>query len=316
MKIRFCSFLTTAIAVALLAGCGSFTTPQSVAQSRAASHLRPSTVNTGWLYLSEDEYNVGIVYIFGYPDGNRVPTKAIANLGYVYGPCVSAKGNVWIPAITHRASRVYEFAADKTKVIARLDIPGADNAGECAVDPDTNDLAVIGSDSVNIFTNAQGKPVNYALTGGNFIAGCTYDGSGNLFVDAMKQISTSFTAFALYELPKGAKSFKTIELDGATGYAGGDFQSERQDLALLPGATASSRYCTALPLSAGGKGHHAVRSFERLELDAWFAIGDGRIVGTSRVYGTKIRYWPYPGGGGWTTELTSSNVEGMAIAPL
>lgn len=93
-------------------------------------------------------------------------------------------------------------------------------------------------------------------------------------------------------------------------------QWDGQDLALVTGGNGVKPVLYRFTVS-GGKGV-VVQSvhLNGLSYDAWFAIGDGRIVGTSRVYGTKIRYWPYPGGGGWTTELTSSNVEGMAIAPL
>lgn len=315
MNARVCSFFTNCVAVALLAGCGSLATPQSTAPMRDAAGARPNTANTGWLYLAEDQYNVGIVYVFGYPDENRVQAKAIANLGNVYGPCVDAKGNVWIPALKHNAAHVYEFAAGKTKMIGRLDVPGSNHIGECAVDPANNDLAVIGTNSVNIFTNAQGKPANHALKGSNDIAGCTYDGGGNLFVDAMKQISSSFTAFTLYELPKGANTFETVKLDKRTGFAGG-IEWDGQYLAVVTGGNGLKPVLYRFTVSGTTGTVAQSLHLNGLSYDAWFATGDGRIVATSGLYGTKTRFWPYPQGGGWTSELSSSNVAGLAIAPL
>lgn len=52
-----------------------------------------------------------------------------------------------------------------------------------------------------------------------------------------------------------------------------------------------------------------------LKYQAWFAVAGGDIVGTSGLYGPKIRLWPYPGGGKWIWELDGSfETQGMAIA--
>lgn len=312
---RICTFLAVA-AVTAIAGCGTPVTPQSTAPSAAAAPpaIRPQTVNTGWLYLAEDQYGVGIVYIFGYPDENRVHTKAIANLGFVYGPCVDGAGKVWIPAAKNGNFHVYQFATDKTKVLARLEVPYSFGIGGCAVDPLTGNLGVLGNASASIFSNAQGKPANYTI-GNVTVQGCAYDDKGNLFVDAMKFAGSSLAVFALYELPKGSTAFHSIKLDKRTGFAGG-IAWDGQYLALVTGGNGIKP--TLYRFTVSGTKGTVVQSvhLNGLSYDAWFAIGDGRIAGTSGLYGARIRYWPYPGGGAWTSEVRTADVQGMAIAPL
>jgi hypothetical protein len=313
-KIRLSRMVAALVALGLPAACAPAITPQLAVPSAHQLNAKPSTSNVGWLYVAEDEFSVGIVYIFGYPDPNRVKVKAIEGVGYVYGPCVDAKGNVWVPAAENRRARVVEFPPGKTKAIAGLDIPKGDGVGECAVDPVTGNLAVLGSQSVNIFTKAKSNATNYGI-GNVFIEGCAYDDKGNLFVDAMRRIGSSLTAFTLYELPKGSKTFTSITLDKRTGFAGG-LEWDGEYLALVTGGNGVRPVLYRFTVS-GSKGT-VVQSvhFNGLSYIAWFATGDSRMVGTSGVNGSRIRYWPYPGGGAWTSELPSRNVEGMAITPV
>ena len=297
---------------ALFAGCGPAVPPPSEYGSVNTTSARRATTDNGWLYVANDAFSVGIVYVFGFPDPYSVRTKAIEKLGYVYGPCADSSGHVWIPAHAHGGPAVFEFKAGGTKSIAKLDLPRKTGIGACAVDPVTGNLAVVGTASVNVFANAEGNATNYSL-GDLQVVACTYDGQGNLFVDGAKPVTTSHWVFALYELPKGAKTFTAITLDKRVGSAGG-LQWDGTDIALATGGDGIKPVIYRVSVS-GSKGT-VVQSvhLSGLTFNAWFALADGEVAGTSGLYGPRIRVWRYPAGGNWQWELRGFQTEGMAIA--
>jgi hypothetical protein len=306
--------LSTGAAAALLVGCGGSLSSQSLPASRAATSTTPNTINTGWLYLADDPFSIGIVYILPFPDSNRSRAKAITGIGYAYGPCADSSGHVWLPVHAGKGPAVIEFAAGKTKAIGRLALPRATGVGECAVDTVSGNLAVAGTHSVNIFAQAKGKAANYSL-GSTYVTACTYDGQGNLFVDGMKPISTSREAFVLYEMPAGSATFSSITLDKPVGYAGG-LQWDGTYVAVATGGTGVRPVIYRFTVS-GSKGTVVATIRPKgLNFQALFAVSDGRMVGTSGLYGSRIRLWPYPGGGQWQWEMRAFGTQGMAIAPM
>ncbi len=303
--------LSVTAAAALLGGCGGPLAPQSFAPSHTLSPARHATKNSGWLYVADDAFSVGIVYIFGYADPNGSQVKAITRIGNVYGPCADSGGHVWVPAERQGRPFVVEFAAGTTKRIGKLDLPKGSGLGECAVDPVTGNLAVVGTNSVNVFAEAKGRSTKHSLAHVSVTA-CAYDDQGNLFVDGMKPISTSQEAFVLYQLPKGGKTFSAIALDKRTGVAGG-LEWDGQYVAVATGGNGVKPVIYRLSIS-GSKGTVVQSVHPRgLNFQAWFAVANGQMIGTSGIYAPRVRDWPYPAGGGWTWEIGRLQTRGLAI---
>jgi hypothetical protein len=119
----------------------------------------------------------------------------------------------------NRAQDVFATAGDsvveyKHGAASPLRILGGLLAGAsgCAVDPVTGTLALPIGYSVTFFKKNSGRhtdipvPKPFGLDGR-----CAYDGSGNLFVGAIIEPTT--TMFALLELPHDSKQFVEIKLD-------------------------------------------------------------------------------------------------------
>lgn len=102
-----------------------------------------------------------------------------------------------------------------TQPIATLNLPG-DGARVCAVNPKSNDLAVVYEGSggdVAVFTDEHGTRANYI----SHLASrsCGYDNNGNLFVAGYDG-----SASGLSELPKSASAFRTFALPDTVGNPG------------------------------------------------------------------------------------------------
>ncbi|MFZ0030957.1 MAG: hypothetical protein WAK84_03695 [Candidatus Cybelea sp.] len=117
---------------------------------------------------------------------------------------------------------------------------------------------------------------------------CAYDGQGNLFVDSMQGSSA---IFLLYELRKDGKTFSRITLDKWVGFSGG-LEWDGQYVAMATGGNGLKPVIYRFTVS-GTKGTvvQAVHP-DGLKYQAWFAVAGGDIVGTSGLYGPKIRLWP------------------------
>lgn len=147
------------------------------------------------------------VCVVAYPKGAFV--GSLANDGAAI--CSDERGNVFITS----DSTVTEYKHGGTHPIETFNLPGTQAAG-CAVDPLTNNLAVVYSASganVAIFPNESGPPALYAAPIDSYY--CGYDNSGNLFVDG-----TSGSNYALAELANGAENFSSISVDQSVGFPG------------------------------------------------------------------------------------------------
>src|SRR5579871_3860952 len=143
--------------------------------------------------------------------------------------------------------------------------------------------------------------------------GSAYDDRGNLFIDGMTPLSTSYVEFVLYELRKGGKTFSSIKLDKRAGWAGG-VEWDGQYLAVATGGNGIKPVIYRISVS-GSKGTVAQSVHAKgLNYRAWFAVADGDFIGTSGLYGPRLRLWPYPAGGEWIWEMPSPETQGMVIA--
>jgi hypothetical protein len=194
--------------VVLLAGCGgnqNDTVPQATltqdrTQQASGSWMLPEAKSEDLLYIT----NYSDVVVFSYPQGKLVGTLkgfVSANTG-----CVDRNGDVFF--LNFKPVTVYEYAHGGAKRIASFPTKKAGTYG-CAISPVNGDLAITGATSyVEIYKGAKGKPI--VLRDKNMFFGqyCTYDGSGNLFFDGLKDASNDLQ---LSELPFGTKTFVNLE---------------------------------------------------------------------------------------------------------
>jgi hypothetical protein len=199
-------------AATLLGGCGGSqpiaaaprAMPQlrETAQSGLGEARLPSKATSGdLLYVADGEY----VKIYTYPQGEFVAT--LGNFGGVHGMCSDAAGDVYIPEYYQNA--VLEYAHGGSSPIATINTI-YNFPTDCSVDPTTGNLAVTIYNEVEVFKNGSsgwGLPTGYADYALGLMNYCSYDGSGNLFVDGFDG------SYQLAELPAGSSSFTNVSLN-------------------------------------------------------------------------------------------------------
>ncbi|HEY1883821.1 MAG TPA: hypothetical protein VGG51_12360 [Candidatus Cybelea sp.] len=176
--------------------------------------MLPEARSQDLLYVSQDVSSLDDVAVFDYPNGKPVGMltgfEAPANL------CADRNGNVWIP--NSGGTTIVEYAHGGSQPIATLQVPGGASPLACSVDPTSGDLAAIVSGGSNssphvyfIYKHASGSPETHHV---DFPAyGCSYDSSGNLFVDGNREPNKrSQIGFKLGELPRGKTRFRTFSV--------------------------------------------------------------------------------------------------------
>ena len=159
--------------------------------------------------------------LYSYPQG--ILEGQITGLNSPGGDCSDNEGNVYVTDVEPSNSEVVEFAHGGTHPIRTLSVPSGKNPYSCAVDPTTGDLAVTNygntsgdGASLLIYRKAKGQPKSYADPQFLNFAYCTYDNSGNLFVDGKYPRGYELPIFG--EFPRGAKSIETINLNHGIGW--------------------------------------------------------------------------------------------------
>jgi hypothetical protein len=235
---------------------------------------------------------------YAFPNGRAVYSLSLHGRGS--GLCSDTSGNVWAVMTTGKQHTAYEYAHGGKTSIASIHIgDGRGSVGDCAVDPTTGDLAVLGQDAgsgtdgyVKIWRGAQGKPAIYPI--GFEPTACAYDASGNLFVDGFVG---STVVFDLAELVMGAKSFDSVRLTrGGDFYPGGlAWDGTYLDVVTQGRAPRASLFRVAVTRSRG----HVVDVvlLNGLYVTALIAIDGKTIAGTSGQDGHIVSMWPYPSGG-------------------
>jgi hypothetical protein len=280
---------------AMLAGCGGSqppigapgAMPQTSAiaahSERGKSWMLPGTSSGALIYATG---GCGGTCVLTYPSGTFVGALPTGGASI----CSDQAGNVFIPA----DDTVTEYAHGGESPIANLTLPG-DLAAGCAVDPVTNNLAVVfkgtGAD-VAIFANETGTPTLYG-TGLDSLY-CGYDGSGNLFVDGYAQ-----TDYGLAELPKSSNSFtilsipQVVGIPGQVQWDGSHITYEGRD----PGdAQISSLSVSASTVSIVGT--TKLKRARKRASQSW--LYDGTALAPYNIVGSRtnvIGLWSYPKGG-------------------
>ena len=309
-----CFALGCGVAVMTLAGCGGPASPgappaQSGVLERIASHswMAPDAKSGALLYVSDAKSNEVLVY--SYPQGEQVGT--LSGFGNPRSECVDKAGNVWIADTG--GDDVVEFPHGGSQPLVSLDVAGAP-AG-CSVDPVNGNLAVSGGVSgltVSIFRHTQhgwGSPTRYLDAAMSAAGFCSYDGSGNLFVDGV-DAQGAFALAELRPLKKQLERLNTRQQFKAPGQVGWDGSAIAiEDAGVSPSAI--HRF------TIGSKGH--VTEIGTTTLDGSksvreFWIGGGTLVGPDQLR-DRVGFWNYPDGGQPVTTITNVHAYGAVVSP-
>jgi hypothetical protein len=215
------------VAAALLGGCGGSQSSLGALDSRPESYaiaaqprqtrtwMLPEAKGENLLYVTDSAIDV-----FSYPSGT--PVGSIAD-PFAHSVCSDQRGNIFV--VDPSYARVTEYSHGALIPIAILRVNS--EPVYCAVDPNTNSLAVTtgGTKSfstVAIFTNEKGHPkyYNYDKYGG-FLEQCSFDNHSNLLMRA------EGGQHGLAELPKGAQAVESITLKGT--YKGTELSAVQWD---------------------------------------------------------------------------------------
>jgi hypothetical protein len=213
------SAVAATIAIGILAGCsasngGPATLPSSITMNpdHGRSWMAPAAKKSKeLLYISDT--GTDDVYVYSYP--NLAAVGTLTGFSDPNGMCVDKSGDVFV--VNYGASDIVEYAHGGLTPIATLNDPGYSPEG-CSIDPTTGNLAVTnwtttssGSGDVVIYKGATGSQQTYYGDPAMFyMAFCSFDDKGNLFVDGYGPGPSYGDALA--ELPSGGASFKNIEL--------------------------------------------------------------------------------------------------------
>ena len=216
------------------------------------------------------------------------------------GLCSDAAGNVWVTDFGAASKQIVEYAHGGTTPIATLDDPNKEPRG-CSINPKNGDLAIANGNPGNvvIYSHASGSPTAYTPRL-SYPFSCSYDGSGNLFVDGYRLRYSA--KFALSELRSGESDFVTIGVEAMLGLPG-NIQWDGTYLAVGEYPLSATIYRldieqrrTAATLegtvSLGGLVPASPRGVQ-------FSVRGGTLVmpfGTNKRV-TNVGFWQYPAGG-------------------
>lgn len=306
-------FTCTAIAMALLTGCGTssqkltpsqpLSSSQATVDARTGSWMLPEASSENLLYVTNYSY----VSVYTYPEGKLVGT--LKKFVSAVGECVDAKGDVFVT--NFHPHGVYEYAHGGTKRVAFFKVTTIGPVG-CAINPKNGDLAISGFSSyVEIYKGAQGKPGT--VNDPNMVSNQfdTYDSNGDLFVLGLRTFSGTQQ---LSELPSGSVHFKTINPDAAL-YADGGIQWNKGYLA----AISDSRHPSIYQLEVNGSTARKVGATP-LDKPAYIVLQyfiDGSTVvvpNLERSHASNVLYYNYPVGGQPIFALTEGAARGVVIS--
>ena len=331
---RFSRFATSLFAAsALLAGCGGnanvapsapvlgagaakvaapitgdrIVSPPGVQfPAHARSWMSPNASKQQLLYVSDQTANA--VYVYSYPfDSLQV---SLAGFDTPQGLCVDSSADVFVADYANTRIRVYAHGSLTPK--ATLQDPGYGPVS-CSIDPTTGNLAVgnyegVGSvqGNVALYKGASGSPVAYySAPSLDRVFFCTYDASGNLWVDGI----SSASQFDLAELKKGAKKFTHIFVNQTFGRPGG-IQWVGKYLAIGDLATSTvyrflvtgDKATTVGGVVLGGAGEVVQ-----------YLVTSGKLIGPDFT-GKDVGIWKFPAGG--TALKTIGGLSGPFAAVL
>ncbi len=281
--------------------------PQSPAITTHAdqrgSWMLPEAKGTDLLYVSK----LKNVFVYAYPSA-----KVVGNLtgfDYASGLCSDPSGDVWVTDLQN--SQISEYAHAGTKPIAHLSDDN-DPIG-CAVDPLSGDLAVANDkDNVWVYPHASGNPVVYTAPDFYDMQFCSYDGSGNLYIDGDRGTHQGFEPSAMLWLSYGGTKLQRFNLEGRRRtaiYSAGGIQWDGKSLVVGQ----ATKYDNELyRFSDSGRFGKITKKITLTAPDGGYLpagvpllIYEGNIIATydDVDLGHYIAFWPYPAGGAAVKEF-------------
>jgi hypothetical protein len=299
------------MAGAILAGCGAGSPPgpPGAVSVANASWMTHTSKKEDLLYISDVGKNA--VYVYSYPQGSPVGTLQGFN-----GPvrvCSDTSGNVYVTNTNSEQILEYAHGGQSPEATYKDD---AYLPVDCSVDPTTGTLAVAnygtsGSNrgSVAVYKDGKGPAKILQDPGIQAYLFCTYDGSGNLFVDALNYMYD----FRMLELPKGASKFETITLkQNFPGWGG--VQWDGKYLAVSDGIS------TIYDFEIKGKIGTRKRTVQlrRAVNVVQFWIGGTTLIGPDGPNGANhdAGVWSYPHAGKPTKTIGSGDLENPSGATV
>lgn len=239
------------------------------------------------------------VYVYSYPEGKYVGT--LTGFNSPVRDCSDASGNVYITNTDSQEILEYGHAHTKPKTTYRdhgyLPV-------DCSVDPTTGTLAVANygpysksnTGSIAIYADGKAQRKFYRDPSVQAYLFCTYDGSGNLFVDGLDAKYN----FVVIELPKGATAFEPISLNES--FAGwGGVKWDGTYLAISDGASAIYDYAVK---GTKAKKVHTVQLKQAVNV-LQFWIDGSTVIAPDGPNGANhdAGFWNYPKGGAPTKTI-------------
>lgn len=307
--------LSIGAAGALLAGCGASepaigalgTTQQTAPlqsrstqrRDRRGSWMLPEAKDDDLLYAANTSNRVSV---YSYPTMTLVGELSVPQNSW--GLCADTQGHVFVAtmgSISKSVSIVYEYAHGGTKPIQSLTDPGLPNS--CAIDPSTGNLAVtnwfgnLGSfdhGNVAVFAGARGNATVYYDPDIYWYWWCTYDESGNLYVDGYNEGG----AYPFGELPKGSASFTGITFNSyfkalSLQWVRGNLIASTYDAKKSPEEIYRIQLNGSTGTVVGSTALHSLH--DRNAGSVQYVIDQDRIIGGA--YRSRLALWRYPAGG-------------------
>ncbi len=305
------------LAVVSFANCSPAIPVARVSPSANHTWMAREAQGQDLLYISD-----GYVYVFTYPQAYSI--GFLTEPHNPQGACVDAAGDVFITAEVSGSypykGTIYEYAHGRSKPLALLG-DGYSSPRGCSVDPTTGNVGVTNycagkvssqcRGDVAIYSHARGRPKRYVDSDIANYYYCSYDGSGNLFLDG----TDSGGSFRFAELPKGATQFTNISLNVKIGKPGG---VEWDGHYVAVGNQGNKIYRID---GAGGKAEGTIsvsgpQKLGPLEIQQFWIQGSIVIGPFSSGYGGPgfVGFWHYPGGGKPVRNLGAIGGSGAAVS--
>ena len=285
----------------LLAGCGGSQPPIGAPGAMPQISTIATHAGRGKSWIVPETKSGDLLYATGGCDGTCVLTyPGLQLVGQLsdngIAICSDSRGNIFMP----KDSKVTEYAHGGTSPVATLTLPGDASLG-CSVDPITNNLAVVFQAQVAIFQNEGGTPIVFETH--IDATYCTYDDSGNLFVNGYYD-GSSGSDFALAELASGASGFTTISVSDSVGNPG---QLQWDGKYLVYQSVSKYGKLSQLQISGSSAaivGTITLKGIKHRVSPSW--LYKGRITVPYNVRGQRdnvISTWNYPKGGRATNTI-------------
>jgi hypothetical protein len=300
MNRGFIGALSLSVATTLLAGCSGSQPP--IGASGAMRQSSPVLVATvrgrNLLYVSSDL----ATNVYTSPHG-----KLVSALGGSTGViCSNAAGDVFLSQVN--VDVIDEFQHGRSTPIAQLSEPFS-SPQSCSADRTSGKLAVVSSaaEGVAIFGPRKRHhwhlPRLYPLP--EFLFSCSYDASGDLFIDGRTQSNQ----IVLAELAKGTSEFKNITLDYNLTTAG-TVQWDGKYLAVGDEDNTLIRRFSIQDFNGTQVGSLTLSGPSSL---AQFWI-EGSIVIGADWSDSQVGFWNYPDGGSEIKDLNMSKPLGATVS--